>query len=234
MNETLDGGVIYGIMRVSRDTFLNIIDHIKTDIQNQTLTEEPISPEMRLGICLFRLGRGDYYYTIAELTGLGVATVCLIVLEVSNAITNNLWKDSVEHLFPADEQAMLEKILDMEQEWQFPNAFAALDGCHVPIKCPPGSPQAQKEHHNFKNFYSIVVMALVDAKYRFIWASSGWTGNTHDSTILQGTRLFTEIEAGSTILFTTKIGDVEVGPLILGDGSQMQCSPKRRGTLTIG
>ena len=29
---------------MSRDTFLYIIDHIKTDIQKQTLTEEPISP----------------------------------------------------------------------------------------------------------------------------------------------------------------------------------------------
>ena len=141
------------------------------------------------------------------------------MLEVSNAVINNLWKDSVESLFPADVQAMIEKILDMEQERQFSNAVTALDGCHVPIKCPPGGPQAQKEQHNFKTFYSIVLMALVGAKYRFIWASSGWAGNTHDSTILQGTRLLTEIKAGSINLFTTKIGDVEVGPLILGDGA---------------
>ena len=31
-------------MRVSRDTFLYIFDHIKMDIQRHTLTEEPISP----------------------------------------------------------------------------------------------------------------------------------------------------------------------------------------------
>ena len=71
-----------------------------------------------------------------------------------------------------------------KQEWQFPNSFAALNGCHVPIECPAGGPQTQKEHHNFKSFYPVVLMALVDVKYRFILASSGWTTNTHDSTIL--------------------------------------------------
>ena len=100
------------MLRVSRDTFLYIIDHIKMDIQKQTLIE-PISTEMRIGICLFHLGRGDNYNTIAEFTGLGVATVCVIVLEVSNTIISILLKESVESLFPADEQAMLEKIFDM-------------------------------------------------------------------------------------------------------------------------
>ena len=39
-----------------------------------------------------------------------------------------------------------------------------------------------KQYYNFKNFYSAVLLALVDAKYRFIWASLGAPGNTHDST----------------------------------------------------
>ena len=58
----------------------------------------------------------------------------------------------------------------MEQLWQFSYAFAAIDGCHLPIKCPPGGRESNKEYDNFKEFYSIVLMALVDAKYRFIWA----------------------------------------------------------------
>ena len=40
------------------------------------MTEEPISPEKRLGILfLCRLGGGDYYYIITEMVGRGVATV---------------------------------------------------------------------------------------------------------------------------------------------------------------
>ena len=39
-------------------------------------------------------------------------------------------------------------------------------------------------------FYSIVLMGVVDAKYRFIWASCGFPGNSHDSIILQSTDLW--------------------------------------------
>ena len=40
-----------------------------------------------------------------------------------------------------------------------------------------------KQYFNFKGFYSIVLMALVDAEYQFIWTSVEALGKTHDSTI---------------------------------------------------
>ena len=61
-------------LRVSQATFHFILSRVGQVLQRQTVTEEPISPEERLGICLYRLGRGDYYYTIAEMVGRGVAT----------------------------------------------------------------------------------------------------------------------------------------------------------------
>lgn len=79
----------------------------------------------------------------------------------------------------------------MEQLWQFPYAWAAIDGCQLPLKCPAGGAELRKEYHNFKNFYSIVLMAIVDAKYRFIWA--GFPGNSHDSIIFQSTNLWKDI-----------------------------------------
>ncbi len=44
-------------------------------IQKKFLIEEPISPEMRIGICLYRLPRGEYLYTIVETVGPAEATV---------------------------------------------------------------------------------------------------------------------------------------------------------------
>ena len=75
---------------VSRATFLYILDHIREDIEKDTLTEIPLSPELRQGICLYRLGRGDYLHTISDLSGYGTSTVCTIVLEVSKAVVNQL------------------------------------------------------------------------------------------------------------------------------------------------
>ena len=150
--------------RISRATFRYILGKIETRLERQTVTEDPISPEWRLAICLYRLGRGDYFYTISELVGFGRSTVCGIVNDVAQAIVEILWEEHVSKHFPKDKEQFKEKLFDMEELWQFPCCWAAIDGCHIPLKCPDLA--ACKEYHNFKNFYSIVLMSLVDAKYR--------------------------------------------------------------------
>ena len=108
----------------------------------------------------------------------------------------------------------------MEQMWQFPCCWSAIDGCHISIKCPPGGLESSKEYHNFKNFYSIVLMGMVDAKYRFIWASCGYPGNSHDSIIMQSTTLWQEIAQGKILPGIAKnVGGVDVPPLIVGDSA---------------
>ena len=63
-------------------------------------------------------------------------------------------------------------------------------------------------------------MALADAKYRFIWASAGYPGNSHDSIILQSTHLWQEITENQAIpLIGKDVDSVNVQPVILGDGA---------------
>ena len=207
-------------LRVSRATFLYILNHIREDIEKDTLTEIPLSPELRLGICLYRLGRGDYLHTISELSGYGISTVCTVVLEVSKAIVNQLWEASVSKHFPKTEEEFKECMITFDEEWQFPCCFGAVDGCHLPIKCPDGGLEACKEYHNFKNFYSIVLIAIVDAKYRFIWASCGFPGNNHDSVIFQSTNLYEQVTEHSLIPAMAKEQDgTDIPPLIIADSA---------------
>jgi hypothetical protein len=165
------------------------------------------------------MGRGDYYYTIAEMVGLGVSTVCSIVHEVCRALVEELWTDTISALMPRSEGEFREKILDMEEMWQFPCCWSALDGCHIPIKCPPGGQEASKEYHNFKNFYSVVLMALVDSNYRFIWGSCGFPGNSHDSIIFQSTDLWNSIQEGCIPEMGKIIEKLNVPPLIVADSA---------------
>ena len=81
--------------RVSTSTFNYIFCRIRHKLERQTVCEEPISPECRLAICLYRLGRGDYYYTISEMVGLGQSSVSTIVNEVNEAIVTCMWKECV-------------------------------------------------------------------------------------------------------------------------------------------
>ncbi|CAB3979844.1 Hypothetical predicted protein [Paramuricea clavata] len=155
-----------------------------------------------------------------EIVGLGVATVCLIVKEVTEAIIANLWNLSAEQHMPRTKEDFEGKILDMEELWQFPFCWAAIDGCHIPIKCPAGGLEACKEYHNFKNFYSVVLMAMVDSNYRFVWASCGFPGNSHDSIIFQSTELWNNItEKGAIPNIGQTVGTTTIYPLILGDSA---------------
>ena len=45
--------------RVSKNTFYLILSYITHDLERKANSGEPVSPECRLAICLYRLGRGD-------------------------------------------------------------------------------------------------------------------------------------------------------------------------------
>ena len=158
----------YETLRMSRATFNHILVRIHDKLLKKAVTEEPIPPDFRLAITIYKLARGDYIYTIGEMCGLTKSTVCVIVTETCSAIINTLWDDTVKKYFPTSRDDFKESMAKFGEEWQFPYAFAAVDGSHLPIKCPKSGAQAMKQYFNFKGFYSIVLMELVDAEYRFI------------------------------------------------------------------
>ena len=106
--------------RVSQETFYFILNCIEPFLIRQTVIEEPIPPALRLAICLYRLGKGDYLYTIAEMSGLRVSTVSSICQEVCQVLVDHLWNETVSSLMPQTEEEFKQKVLDMEEFWQFP------------------------------------------------------------------------------------------------------------------
>ena len=80
------------------------------------------------------------------MVGLAESTVFQLVLEVCTVIIEELWLETVEIHFPKSNDEFQEKLLDMDAEWQFPYTFAAIDGSHLPIKCPSGGQETMKQH----------------------------------------------------------------------------------------
>ena len=75
------------------------------------------SSEMRLAICLYELPRGDYNYTISDVTEVGESTVICIVNEVFQAIVENLWAKFVSNLFPKNQGDFSNVMGKMYSEW---------------------------------------------------------------------------------------------------------------------
>ena len=83
------------------------------------------------------------------MSGLGIATVCNIVTEVSQAIVESLWTEHVTKHLPKSEKMFIDKMVDTGEFWQFPCCWAAVDGCHIPIKCPKFKVQRISQFQKF-------------------------------------------------------------------------------------
>ena len=72
--------------------------------------------------------------------------------------------------------------------------LGALDGNHVALKKPKNSGAL---YHNYKGFFSIVMLALVDGQYKFIWVDVGTAGSCSDAQIFNTCHLKRKIDDGS-------------------------------------
>ena len=78
--------------------------------------------------------------------------------------------------------------------WNVPHAVSALDGKHIAIKKPKKS---GSEYFNYKGYFSVVLLALVDADYKFLWVNVESSGSSSDAQIFNRSKLKRRIENGT-------------------------------------
>lgn len=64
------------------------------------------------------------------------------------------------------------------------NCVGAIDGKHIDIRQPANS---GSYYFNYKGFYSIILFAVVNAKYEFIYVNCGTNGRVSDGGVLMDT-----------------------------------------------
>lgn len=137
------------------------------------------------------LATGDSYKTISFSFRLGHTTVHEIVNETCKTIAETL----MEEMLPRPTTEMWLSIAnDFYTNWNFPNCLGALDGKHVTIQAPANSGSM---FFNYKKTFSIVLLALVDARYNFIAVSVGSYGKSSDGGIFAKSNLGKALERGT-------------------------------------
>lgn len=94
---------------------------------------------------------------------------------------------------PKNEDEWLKIAQRYENQWNFPNCLGAIDGKHVVIQCPVNT---STEFFNYKGTFSVVLLALVDARYCFTFVDIGCQGRISDGGVFKNSSLFPKLQMG--------------------------------------
>ena len=125
------------------------------------------------------LATGDSYTGLKARFRTGKSTIQDVIMETCQAI----WIAMNAEMLPDPTTERWKQIEEgFRIRWHFPNCIGALDGKHIMIKAPKNSGSL---FHNYKGHFSTVLMALVDANYRFVYIDIGEYGSNCDSSVFK-------------------------------------------------
>ena len=200
--------------RVSRETFRYICDLVGHHLVRQdTNMRRAIPVQKRVGVALWRLATGNSYRATGLIFGVGRCTALKLKEEFCSALLR-VGNDYIK--FPKGEAETRDAIEAFEEISSFPQVVGAIDGSHIPIASPN---EDANDYYNRKQFHSVVLQGVADAKGRFIHVSTGYAGSIHDARVLRMSSLLNEVENGRILVspvLRTGHGD-NIKPLLVAD-----------------
>lgn len=118
---------------------------------------------------------------------LGVSTIAKIIREVCQAI----WEDMKSICIPTlTETEWLNVAEGFLKRANFPNCVGAIDGKHIRVIKPNNSGSL---FYNYKHFFSVLLLAVCDSNYRFLYVDIGAYGKSSDSTVFKTSILYKKL-----------------------------------------
>ena len=158
--------------RMDNEVFQDLLARISDRIEKEdTFMRSALEPGLRLSITLRYLATGDSYMSLEYSFRVANNTISKIVHETCEAIIDAMQEEYLK--CPSTPDEWLEISEKFSKRWNFEHVLGALDGKHIAIRCPPN---AGSLYYNYKGFHSIILLALVDAEYRFLYVDVGANG----------------------------------------------------------
>ncbi|VEN55083.1 unnamed protein product [Callosobruchus maculatus] len=156
-------------------------------MKKDTNLRKAISVQDRLALTLRFLASGDSFTSLQYLFKISKQSISVIVGETSRALTTTL----LGHIkIPSNAEQWLRVSKQFFEHWQFPHCLGSMDGKHVVITSPFNS---GSEYYNYKSNFSIVLFAVVDADYNFIFVDIGCQGRISDGGVFKHSSIYKKI-----------------------------------------
>ena len=146
---------------MSRTTFQFLIEELNPKLGSQdTKMRKAVEVEKKVGLFLYFIASTASYRTLCNLFGLSRGFVCICIRKVAAAVLRKL-KPKYLSIAKGDELARM--IANYKEKWGFSMCAEAIDGT---VSTPQ---QNHASYNNRKSHHSIVMQALADSNYLFLF-----------------------------------------------------------------
>ncbi|XP_072165158.1 putative nuclease HARBI1 [Diadema setosum] len=161
-----DPRAFHHFMRMPPAMFDELVERLRPRLTKPSTNFRPnLDPGLKVALTLRHLASGTTYRNMQYAWRVPHNSISKVVREVVEAIV----EEYVDELLrcPTTEQG-------------------AIDGKHVACKAPANSGST---YHNYKGFFSIILFAMVDADYKFIYIDASGNGSASDAQIYNASDL---------------------------------------------
>ncbi|XP_066952525.1 uncharacterized protein [Macrobrachium rosenbergii] len=166
-----------------RGLFSEIVERVTPYIEKKvTFWRKSIEPGLRVAITLCFLAVGDSYKSLQYSFQVAHNTISCIVPETCRTIIAAYRDEELQ--MPQTPEAWQEVAQGFEEWWNFPHVTGGIDGKHISLRNPP---RGGTHYFNYKKFYSMVLLAIADASYKFLYVNVGAIGSESDGGVFAQT-----------------------------------------------
>ena len=176
MLETEDLPFYKNFQRVTPVEFRSVLARVGPRIaKKDTSFRKCLSPALKLAVTMRYLASGELYTSLAFGFRVSMSSISTFIPEVCDAIIEEYMPELIRCPQSPEEWKIIAD--GFYTKWNMPHCIGAIDGKHIAIQCPP---HGGSKYYNYKGFHSIVLMAIVDADYNFIYVDVGCCGSGSD------------------------------------------------------
>ena len=163
-------------LRIKPELFQEMVERLKPILQKkETKMLDPLPVGLKVAVTLRFLATGNTYTSLQYSFRVSKSAISRFVPKVCQAIID-VYKNET-FVCPTTPEESNKVARDFRNKWNYHNCGGAIDGKHVAIRRPKN---AGSMFFNYKKFHSIILMAVADANYKFLYVDVGTEGSAGD------------------------------------------------------